>query len=102
MNWRVSSGDGDDRERGSTLIEILVATVIMSSAIMVLVTGMGGELGTRVAQLLEEEPSVTDIVGVDFVPPHVDPTLDRYDVIHFVRGDVLVEIAPIEARGASQ
>jgi D-serine deaminase-like pyridoxal phosphate-dependent protein len=39
---------------------------------------------------------------VDFVPPHIDPTLDRYDVIHFVRGDVLVEIAPVEARGASQ
>jgi D-serine deaminase-like pyridoxal phosphate-dependent protein len=39
---------------------------------------------------------------VDFVPPHVDPTLDRYDVIHCVRGDVLVEIAPVEARGASQ
>ena len=39
---------------------------------------------------------------VDFTPPHVDPTLDRYDVIHFVRGDVLVEIAPVEARGASQ
>jgi D-serine deaminase-like pyridoxal phosphate-dependent protein len=39
---------------------------------------------------------------VDFVPPHVDPTLDRYDAIHMVRSDVLVEIAPIEARGASQ
>jgi D-serine deaminase-like pyridoxal phosphate-dependent protein len=39
---------------------------------------------------------------VDFVPPHVDPTLDRYDVIHMVRGDVLVEIAPVEGRGASQ
>ena len=39
---------------------------------------------------------------VDFVPPHVDPTLDRYDVMHMVRGDVLVEIAPIEGRGASQ
>jgi D-serine deaminase-like pyridoxal phosphate-dependent protein len=39
---------------------------------------------------------------VDFVPPHVDPTLDRYDVIHLVRGDVLVEIAPVEGRGASQ
>ena len=39
---------------------------------------------------------------VDFVPPHVDPTLDRYDVLHMVRGDVLVAIAPIEARGASQ
>jgi D-serine deaminase-like pyridoxal phosphate-dependent protein len=39
---------------------------------------------------------------VAFVPPHVDPTLDRYEVIHLVRGDALVEIAPIEARGASQ
>ena len=39
---------------------------------------------------------------VDFVPPHVDPTLDRYDVLHMIRGDTLVEIAPIEARGASQ
>lgn len=39
---------------------------------------------------------------VDFVPPHVDPTLDRYDVIYLVRDDTLVEIAPVEARGASQ
>lgn len=39
---------------------------------------------------------------VAFVPGHIDPTLDRYDVIHLVRGDVLVEIAPVEARGASQ
>lgn len=35
----------------------------------VLVTGMGGELGTRVAQLLEQRNDVDDIVGVDFVPP---------------------------------
>jgi len=35
----------------------------------VLVTGMGGELGSRVAQLLEEHRDVDDIVGVDFVPP---------------------------------
>jgi len=35
----------------------------------VLVTGMGGELGTRVAQLLEERAEVTEIYGVDFVPP---------------------------------
>ncbi|HEY8571577.1 alanine racemase [Phenylobacterium sp.] len=39
---------------------------------------------------------------IDFVPPHVDPTLDRYEVIHLVRGDVLVDVARIEARGASQ
>jgi len=35
----------------------------------VLVTGMGGELGTRVAQLLEERDDVSEIYGVDFVPP---------------------------------
>jgi len=35
----------------------------------VLVTGMGGELGTRVAQLIEAREWATDIVGVDFVPP---------------------------------
>ena len=39
---------------------------------------------------------------VEFMPPHVDPTLDRYDVIFLVRGDAIVEIVPIEARGASQ
>jgi hypothetical protein len=32
----------------------------------------------------------------------VDPTLDRYEVLYLVRGDAIVEIAPIEARGASQ
>lgn len=35
----------------------------------VLITGMGGELGTRVAQLLEARADVEEIVGVDFVPP---------------------------------
>ena len=35
----------------------------------VLVTGMGGELGTRVAQLIEAREWAGDIVGVDFVPP---------------------------------
>ncbi|MGZ4711914.1 MAG: NAD-dependent epimerase/dehydratase family protein [Acidimicrobiia bacterium] len=35
----------------------------------VLITGMGGEVGTRVAQLLEERRDVTEIIGVDFVPP---------------------------------
>jgi D-serine deaminase-like pyridoxal phosphate-dependent protein len=39
---------------------------------------------------------------VAFMPPHIDPTLDRYEVIFLVRGDAIVEIAPIEARGASQ
>src|SRR5207244_7732671 len=35
----------------------------------VLVTGMGGELGTRVAQLLEERDEATEIAGFDIWPP---------------------------------
>jgi UDP-glucose 4-epimerase len=64
----------------------------------VLVTGMGGELGTRVAQLLEEESEVREILGVDFVPPRrrlrrsefrrIDPR-DREKLT-----DVVTEFAP--------
>jgi UDP-glucose 4-epimerase len=39
------------------------------SAQRVLITGMGGELGTRVAQLIEAKPWADDVMGVDFVPP---------------------------------
>src|SRR5262249_27257435 len=39
---------------------------------------------------------------VELRPGHIDPTLDRYDVIHLVRDDVLIDIVPIEGRGASQ
>ncbi len=35
----------------------------------VLVTGMGGVLGTRVAQLLEARDDIAEIHGIDFVPP---------------------------------
>jgi UDP-glucose 4-epimerase len=37
--------------------------------VRVLVTGMGGELGTRAAQLLEERDDVTEIAGCDLFPP---------------------------------
>lgn len=35
----------------------------------VLITGMGGELGTRVANLLEEQHDVSHLLGVDVDPP---------------------------------
>jgi nucleoside-diphosphate-sugar epimerase len=35
----------------------------------VLVTGMGGELGTRVAMLLEAHRDVEAVVGIDVEPP---------------------------------
>ncbi len=39
------------------------------TGVRVLITGMGGELGTRVAQLVERRPWAGEVVGVDFVPP---------------------------------
>lgn len=60
----------------------------------VLITGMGGELGTRVANLLEADESVTEILGMDLFPPRrrifrsefhrVEPT-DRRKAVHLVR-----------------
>jgi D-serine deaminase-like pyridoxal phosphate-dependent protein len=35
------------------------------------------------------------------VTPHCDPTVNLYDCYHVVRGDTLVDIWPIEARGKS-
>jgi UDP-glucose 4-epimerase len=37
--------------------------------VRVLLTGMGGELGTRVTNLLEADPRIEAIVGVDIDPP---------------------------------
>jgi UDP-glucose 4-epimerase len=66
--------------------------------VRVLLTGMGGELGTRMAQLLEERADVAEIVGVDIVPPRrrlrrsefhrIDPR-DRDRLVDFV-----TELAP--------
>jgi D-serine deaminase-like pyridoxal phosphate-dependent protein len=39
---------------------------------------------------------------LDLVPPHCDPTVDRYDVLWLVRGDTLVGVAEVDARGCSQ
>ena len=60
----------------------------------VLLTGMGGELGTRVTNLLEADRSIEAIVGLDFDPPRrriplaefhrVDPR-DRAKVAALVR-----------------
>lgn len=88
----------------------------------VLVTGMGGELGTRVANLLEADETVTEIVGLDGFPPRrrttraefhrIDPR-DRRKTVHLVREfdpEVILHLGvyepnarlgPIEARLAT-
>ncbi|MCB0977135.1 MAG: NAD-dependent epimerase/dehydratase family protein [Acidimicrobiales bacterium] len=60
----------------------------------VLITGMGGELGTRVANLLEADETVEEILGIDGYPPRrritradfhmIDPT-DRRRIVNVVR-----------------
>src|ERR1700682_5083208 len=59
----------------------------------VLVTGMGGHLGTRAAQMLESRDDVEAVAGCDFVPPRrrlqraifkrIDPA-DRDKLVAFV------------------
>jgi 3-hydroxy-D-aspartate aldolase len=38
--------------------------------------------------------------ALECITPHCDPTVNLYDVYHVVHGDMLVDIWPIDARGA--
>jgi D-serine deaminase-like pyridoxal phosphate-dependent protein len=38
---------------------------------------------------------------IECLTPHCDPTVNLYDVYHVVRGDRLVDIWPVDARGAT-
>jgi D-serine deaminase-like pyridoxal phosphate-dependent protein len=37
---------------------------------------------------------------LECLTPHCDPTVNLYNVYHVVQGDTLVDIWPIDARGA--
>jgi 3-hydroxy-D-aspartate aldolase len=37
---------------------------------------------------------------VEIVTPHCDPTINMHDFYHCVRGNVLVDIWPVDARGS--
>jgi len=45
--------------------------------------------------------SVVPVIGdrVELVTPHCDPTVNLHDFYHLVRGDTLVDIWPVDARG---
>ncbi len=49
-------------------------------------------------------PSGTFVRGdrVNLIPPHCDPTVNLYDVIWMVRGDTVVDVAIVDARGCSR
>lgn len=39
---------------------------------------------------------------LQLVPPHCDPTVDKYDIIWLVRDDVVLDVIDVVARGSSQ
>ena len=60
---------------------------------------MGDEHGCVVPPTGEAPPALGE--RVTFAAPHCDPTVNLYDAYHAVKGDTLVAIWPIEARGRS-
>ena len=60
---------------------------------------MGDEHGALMVPPGAAAPALGEVVR--FTPPHCDPTVNLYDAYHVVRGDALVDIWPIEARGRS-
>ncbi|HEY5105915.1 MAG TPA: DSD1 family PLP-dependent enzyme [Caulobacteraceae bacterium] len=60
---------------------------------------MGDEHGCVVPPRGVAAPALGQVVT--FAAPHCDPTVNLYEAYHAVRGDTLVGIWPIEARGRS-
>ncbi len=54
--------------------------------------------GDEHGQVLSQDPLPIGHV-LEFLTPHCDPTVNLYDYYHCVRGNTLVDIWPIEARG---
>ena len=57
--------------------------------------------GDEHGRLVLPEGSIKPEIGkkIECVTPHCDPTVNLYDVYHLVRGDTLVDIWPVDARG---
>lgn len=58
---------------------------------------MGDEHGGVAYDPKSARLAIGDVV--EFLTPHCDPTINLYDRYHCVRGDMLVEIWPVDARG---
>jgi len=58
---------------------------------------MGDEHGGVQYDAQKAKLRIGDVV--EFLTPHCDPTINLYDRYHCVRGDTLVDIWPVDARG---
>jgi len=59
---------------------------------------MGDEHGKIIYGAHNDVPKFGDMVKI--IPPHCDPTVNLYDYYHVIQNGKLVDIWPIEARGA--
>lgn len=57
----------------------------------------GDEHGWIILAVGSEQPKIGD--RLEFIASHCDPTVALYDMYHCVRGNVLVDLWPIDARG---
>jgi D-serine deaminase-like pyridoxal phosphate-dependent protein len=71
--------------------------------------GVPGHPGSTFAFFGDEQGLITTTSGfrpargdrLRLVPPHCDPTVDRYDRLWLTRGDAVVGVTPVTARGRS-
>jgi D-serine deaminase-like pyridoxal phosphate-dependent protein len=61
---------------------------------------MGDEHLAVIAPEGQAPPKLAEQVVL--TPPHCDPTVNLYESYHVVKGDTLVEIWPVTARGRSR
>jgi D-serine deaminase-like pyridoxal phosphate-dependent protein len=61
---------------------------------------MGDEHGAIIGPAADTRHRIGD--AVTLAAPHCDPTVNLYDSYHVVRGDTLVDIWPVSARGRSR
>jgi D-serine deaminase-like pyridoxal phosphate-dependent protein len=61
---------------------------------------MGDEHSALIAPGVESLLRPGDMVRLN--PPHCDPTVEHYESYHLLRGDTLVDIWPVSARGRAR
>lgn len=61
---------------------------------------MGDEHSALVAPGIEQALAIGDMVRLN--PPHCDPTVEHYESYHLLRGDTLVDIWAVSARGRAR
>ena len=76
------------------------ASVVSGASPETMFIFMGDEHAALVGPGIEERLTPGDLVSLTV--PHCDPTVNLYDSYHVVRGDMLIDIWPVSARGRAR